>query len=1289
MYKITKILAFAFIIATLLSLLSCASAVDVTASSPSASTVVRASSNDGVEFDIKGYKSEGKIYLFMPADVNLAKLFVTFGNETKLLDMTYEKTVKLSDGTYTLVAMQTNLPVLYMQIDETKGTINAMNRDGAHKTKCYGTFYLDVPKKLAAEKGWADFYTDTEAELKGRGNATWGLDKKGYRIKLGKKQSVLEMGKDKTWILLANHGDRSLIRNKLAYDFAKDMGLEFSVDSEFIDVYFNGEYQGNYLLTEKVEVGKQRVNIYDLEDKDENPDADRLTGGYLIEYDRLAQSEKTWFTGKNTGRLISVKSPEEATAEQKNYISTLVNNMEDAIYSADGKSTEGKHYSEYMDVDSFIKLYWINEIFKNGDFFYGSTFMYKDVGADEKLYSGPAWDFDITLGNACSNAGAETPSRQANLASPSGWWARTVADGFTKYLFNHEDFCLRNKEVYDEVVRELMLNLPQKAQEYADYIKKSADMNFVRWDVLEKDHQWKTPNTATTYGGEVEYVKNYLTERGKWVDETMNGAMAASNLGTELNPIKITSADDLRKLADEVNAGESYTNYYFLQTVDIDLENKEFTPIGVDGDGFCGNYDGGGHKITNLKITAATVNNNMLSAGLFGRVGEGGGICNVNIESGTIDVVAREAGGVVAYINGAKVYNCVNKASVTNRASTNLQIAGGIVGNAVSSSQNYIVNCINLGTVSAPSALRDSCSGVGGIVGNISGGNVVGCVNVGGVSAPFPTSDGEVPMGGIVGKMAGNRIRVSYVYWLGGEGGVESGVGRKIQTSGKPGRDMSSFSGMALSGEEAVSEKFVYEMNKMLVDIANTAGMSYKNLKMWETHDGELCLTTEYATMEKLPKYEPEWIMSKRDTAFRWIWKTSGAEASFEDDTLVIKPNTRDPITLISLAENERFSADEYRYAAMKMKVVSEIDYGGFFFGTDQFPGPVAECYSQFDVINDGKWHEYIIDMSSYEHDRWHGSVYTFRVDPINSEDTNAVISIERIGLFKTEAEAKAFLDDSPKMNAIVTDSVQTVYLSENALKTRGDKTKYMLSDNTVVGEKLNENAQTVVMYIDNGGNESVLPICYIDENMYSRYVANKPGTYKLTYGYKAYNDTASHWGAEYIDFVSARGLFGGTSPTEFSPDEAMTRGMFITVLGRMHGVDTTEYDGKSTGFDDVNKNEYYAPYVQWAAKNGIVNSMADRNFYPDVPVSRQDMAMMIYNYLTRYSYSLEQISEEISFTDISSLSSDYATAVKNIQRCGIINGKENNKFDPNGFSTRAEVSTVMTRMIKAILGVL
>ena len=430
MAKITKIIIPILLIVAILSVayIACV-ANNTTIQTGSDGIVVRAADNENLGFDIKAYIIERHIYLFMPADVDVSRLNICFGNKIKKMDLISPKTVKLLDGEFAIVAMQTNLPVINMSIDQSRGTIEAMNADPEHDTKCYGTFFLDVPSELAQKNGWQEYYSDSDCELKGRGNATWELDKKAYQIKLGKKQSILGMGKDKTWIILANHGDRSLIRNKLAYDFAKEMNMEFALDSEFVDVYFNGEYRGNYLLTEKVEVGKERVDIYDLEEEDENPDADRVTGGYLLEYDRLAQSEKTWTIGPETGRLITIKSPEEANEQQRAYITAFIANMENAIYSEDGKSTEGKHYSEYMDVDSFIKLYWINEIFKNGDFFYGSTFMYKDVGADEKLYSSPAWDFDITLANACSNAGTTTPARRANVASPVGWWVRTVADG--------------------------------------------------------------------------------------------------------------------------------------------------------------------------------------------------------------------------------------------------------------------------------------------------------------------------------------------------------------------------------------------------------------------------------------------------------------------------------------------------------------------------------------------------------------------------------------------------------------------------------------------------------------------------------------------------------------------------------------------------------------------------------------------------------------------------------------------------------------------------------------------
>jgi len=1286
MQRITRFLTLVILIVAMLYAVCLVSAADVSVTTAKAEDIiVRSANNDNLAFDIKAYKAnEQTVYLFMPADVDLSKLIITFNNVSKVLDMTTEKTVHLADGEFTLCAMQTNLPVINMTIDESQGTIAAMNKDPEHDTKCFGTFYLDVPSELAQKNGWQEYYTDPASEIKGRGNATWSLDKKAYQIKLDKKQSILEMGKDKTWIILANHGDRSLIRNKLAYDFAKDMDMEFALDCEFVDVYFNGEYQGNYLLTEKVELGKERVNIYDLEEKDENPDADRVTGGYLIEYDRLAESEITWTVGPETGRLITIKSPEEANDEQRAYITGFIGNMEKSIYADDGKSPEGKHYSEYMDVDSFIKLYWINEIFKNGDFFYGSTFMYKDVGENEKLYSGPAWDFDITLANACSNAGAGTPARQANLASPIGWWVRTVADGFTKRLFAHEDFRLRNKEIYDTIVRELLLNMSQRADEYAEYIRKSADMNFVRWNVLLQDHQWETPNKSVTYDGEIDFVKTYLSRRAEWIDKTMNSDMATSDLGTEYNPIKISTALDLKKMRDEVNAGDCQMGCYFRQTADIDLAGEEFAPIGMNAEGFMGNYDGCGYSIKNLKITTESVNDSTVSAGLFARV-SGGEIKNVNIISGVIDVVACDVGSVAGRMNGAKIYNCTNSADVTNRADSNLQMVGGIVGHMVSGTQNYLVNCINYGNVNAPNAIFASCRGVGGIIGHASTGAVaVAVVNYGEVTCSF-APDGFV--GAVIGELSGRRTRITHAYWLSREGDRVGGQGQQQRTQTEGGRNMNVFSGSALDAKVLNSKEFAHEMNLQLISISRTGGLDYRLLKMWETGTNAIKLTDDFATLDTLPKYKPEWIMSNRSTANKWIRNTSGAKAQYEEKYITMAPENNDPITFVSLDINERFLAEEYPFVAVKMRVVSTVDEGGFFFGTDEFPGPVAEAYSQFEVYNDGRWHDYIIDMSQYEHDRWHGTVNVFRLDPINGEDTEAKITIERIGIFKTQQEAQAFLDESDMISQVLRAENQTVYLSENAFLTKGNKKGFTMKDASLPdASQKHEKAQIVVMYMDNGGNESVVPMCYTDDNAYTSYVANKPGNYKLAYSHKEYDDISGHWGEEYVDFTSARGLFGGTSPTEFSPDEIMTRGMFVTVLGRMHGVDSWAYADGLVPFDDVKLDEYYTPYVRWAAENGILNTLSERSFYADEPITRKDMVVMIYRYINRYSYGIKRVVKAIEFNDISVVEPEAQLAIQIAQRCGLVNGKGASRFDPLGSSTRAEVSTVMTRLIKAIL---
>lgn len=655
------------------------------------SVTVKAADNEGVSYDINGYRKDKDgvryIYLFMPSRADLSQLNVTFSDgSVETMDLTNPIDCNLNNGTaYKMVAMQSKIPTLYLQIDESRGTIGAMNSDPAHDTKCYGALALDVPDELAAANGWKTSYTDDDMNIKGRGNTTWGLPKKPYQIKLSSKQNILGMGKHKTWVILANDGDRSLIRNKLAYDLADELGMSYSPQCEFVDVFMNGEYKGNYLLSEKTEVGTNRVEIQDLED-DEATYEDWVTGGYLLEYDRLAYSEATMIRGGSTGMPITVKSPEVATAEQKSYIQTFVNDMEAAICSADGYNSKGKYYTDYIDAESMCKLNWVNEIFKNGDYFYGSTYFYKDVGADSLMYAGPVWDFDITLANACANAGAGTAERQANLANPQGWWVRTVADGFGKMMFQHQDFIELNQKVYQEEVQPLLSKLAERAQEEADFIRESADMNFIVWDVLKNGHTWSTPNTATTYQGEVDFVKNYLSVRSDWIDYAMASedddddehGLTLEGMGTEINPYLIKTPEDLKQVATVSNFNNNFKDKYFLLTNDIDMSGIDWTPICATstisgGNSFAGIFDGNYYEIKNLTVPGGS----NATYGLFGMVS--GTVKNLGLNHITASASANDcrAGGLVGTLNGGTVENCY---IVNSSIASGARVAGTLVG---------------------------------------------------------------------------------------------------------------------------------------------------------------------------------------------------------------------------------------------------------------------------------------------------------------------------------------------------------------------------------------------------------------------------------------------------------------------------------------------------------------------------------------------------------------------------------------------------------------------------------
>ena len=188
--------------------------------------------------------------------------------------------------------------------------------------------------------------------------------------------------------------------------------------------------------------------------------------------------------------------------------------------------------------------------------------------------------------------------------------------------------------------------------------------------------------------------------------------------------------------------------------------------------------------------------------------------------------------------------------------------------------------------------------------------------------------------------------------------------------------------------------------------------------------------------------------------------------------------------------------------------------------------------------------------------------------------------------------------------------------------------------------------------------------------------------------GYKnpapAFTDITGHWAADNILFAASRGLLSGTSDTTFSPDTGMTRGMFVTALGRLAGINPDSYQtGK---FTDVKADAYYAPYVNWAAQTGIVEGVTATTFAPDTNINREQMAVIMKNYAAKLGYDLPQTLKAVTFADNTQISSWAKDAVKSMQQAGILTGKNENKFAPKGTATRAEVATVLRRFVEIVI---
>ena len=188
--------------------------------------------------------------------------------------------------------------------------------------------------------------------------------------------------------------------------------------------------------------------------------------------------------------------------------------------------------------------------------------------------------------------------------------------------------------------------------------------------------------------------------------------------------------------------------------------------------------------------------------------------------------------------------------------------------------------------------------------------------------------------------------------------------------------------------------------------------------------------------------------------------------------------------------------------------------------------------------------------------------------------------------------------------------------------------------------------------------------------------------------GYKnpvpAFTDIHNHWAADNILFATSRGLLYGTSDTTFSPNTGMTRGMFVTALGRLADINPDSY--KTGKFTDVKADAYYAPYANWAAQNGIVEGVTVTTFAPDTNINREQMAVIMANYAKKLGYDLPKTLQAVTFADNAQISSWAKDAVKAMQQAGILAGKANNRFAPKGTAARAEVATVLRRFVEIII---
>ena len=499
----------------------------------------------------------GENALFLPGSADLSALSLRFdfdGNQGALTlsgdlgSLTLDSTNAVADitglssrsgGKYTLTArvgggdpftfsvMQgSEIPALYLTSTEEGHDRDYVDASKDNKTKA---------ALLMTDESGTALYDGTLKQLKARGNSTFlYADKKSYQIKLDTPSDLLDTGEQvKTWVLLAGYFDATQMHDKLVKDLAAQFGLAYTPNCGWVELYYDGEYRGLYLLSEKNSIDKTSVDILDLEkiyedlNRDYGTDMDireeptaaggtiRYTAniqdpwramdgsGYLLEMNYHNMEEDSCFKTFR-GYAFNVKSPEWCGKAAMTYISSFYQDFEDAVYSENGyNAATGKYYYDYVDLDSLVKTFLLQELAYNCDGFRYSQYFYLNGG---KLYAGPVWDQEMTFG--------------------TGWSGYLPADRVSRFdlgaaLANIPGFRDAVQRYYEETFRSMIGELDSTVRNQYALLKDSAAMNYTLWPLVRvgdpnnANHLWKNADYASVIAD----LRDWIDLRLETLDE--------------------------------------------------------------------------------------------------------------------------------------------------------------------------------------------------------------------------------------------------------------------------------------------------------------------------------------------------------------------------------------------------------------------------------------------------------------------------------------------------------------------------------------------------------------------------------------------------------------------------------------------------------------------------------------------------------------------------------------------------------------------------------------------------